>query len=94
MKICEVCKREFTYKEIFENQKKFDYLKCPKCFQEYTLTKISKLISAFIYVLPIFFVSILIKLLGWYTIIFYMAWYFIVLGIMPFFYRYKKSNKN
>lgn len=89
---CEVCKRKFTYKEIFKSQKDFKIIKCPKCSQEYELVLTSRLITAVIVALPIFFTKTLIESIGVYTLVFYAVWYCVSLLIMPMFYRYKKVN--
>ena len=85
---CFNCNHIFTYKDIFKSQKDFK-LKCPVCGANY---KIKSTYSIFVFLLlflPGLFSNYLIKLIGAFSLVIYLIFVFIILLIMPFFYKFK-----
>ncbi|WP_415294137.1 TIGR04104 family putative zinc finger protein [Clostridium perfringens] len=91
---CFNCNDIFRYKDIFKSQKNFK-LKCPICESNYILKSSYYWFVSLLFLVPGLFSSYSINLIGEFSLVIYLFFVFIILLIMPFFYKFKlENNKN
>lgn len=90
---CFNCNHFFKYKEIFKSQKDCK-LKCPICGLSYILKPIYFWFVFLMFSLPGLFSNYFINLMGTFSLVIYLIFVFIILLVMPFFYKFKlEDNK-